>query len=597
MPSKFCIGIDLGTTNSVLAYSSLESDQPNVKVLQVPQLVASGTVESRTMLPSFMYLGLEHEGRNGAFDVPWAAGRNFAVGEYARRQGAEVPDRTVGTAKSWLCHSRVDRRQPILPWNAPADVPKVSPVTASQRYLEHLAAAWTAAFPDDPLAEQFVVLTVPASFDASARELTREAALAAGLPQDLVLLEEPQAAVYAWLASTGDRWRRLLKVADTLLVCDVGGGTTDLTIVGLSEEQNELVLRRIAVGNHLLVGGDNMDLALAHYAAGLFAEKNVKLDPWQSVALWHSCRTAKEILLTPDGPEKHSIAVLGRGRKLIGGTVSIEVDRRAVSELLLEGFFPRCKISDRPVQKHVSGFREIGLPFQSDTAVTRHLAAFLQVQGRDQGNPVRPTHVLFNGGVFKAEVLRRRLLDVLGDWFPAPHPPKLLEGEHDLDHAAARGAAYYGWSKNRGGVRIRGGTARSYYVGIETAGLAVPGAPRPLRALCVAPFGMEEGSRVDVPGDEIGLIVGQPAQFRFFSSSTRRHDRPGEVLSSWSPDDLAETDSLETALPADESLEDAYVPVRFQSHITELGVLELWCVNPQSNRRWKLEFSVREDSE
>ncbi|MGD0517205.1 MAG: Hsp70 family protein [Thermoguttaceae bacterium] len=594
---KYCIGIDLGTTNSVLAYSSLEEDRPRVNVLQVPQLVASGTVESRTMLPSFMYLGLEHEARSGAFDVPWAAGRNFAVGEYARRQGAEVPDRTVGTAKSWLCYSQVDRRKPILPWNAPADVPKVSPLTASQRYLEHLAAAWENAFPDAPLAEQYVVLTVPASFDASARDLTREAALAAGLPQDLVLLEEPQAAVYAWLATTGDRWRRLLKVGDTLLVCDVGGGTTDLTLIGMSEEQNELVLRRIAVGNHLLVGGDNMDLALAHYAAGLFAEKDVKLDPWQSVALWHSCRAAKETLLTPDGPEKHSVAVLGRGRKLIGGTISIEVGRANVSDLLLEGFFPRCKISDRPVQKHISGFREIGLPFQSDTAVTRHLAAFLQAQGRDQGNPVRPTHVLFNGGVFKAEVLRRRLLDVLGDWFPAPEAPKLLQGEHDLDHAAARGAAYYGWIKKQGGVRIRGGTARSYYVGIETAGLAVPGAPRPLRALCVAPFGMEEGSRIDVPGDEIGLVVGQSAQFRFFSSSTRRHDKAGDVLSAWTPDDIEETDSLETVLPADESLEDAYVPVRFQSHVTELGVLELWCVNAQTNKRWKLEFSVREDAE
>ncbi|MGD0038754.1 MAG: Hsp70 family protein, partial [Bacteroidota bacterium] len=298
---------------------------------------------------------------------------------------------------------------------------------------------------------------------------------------------------------------------------------------------------------------------------------------------------------TPDGPEKHSVAVLGRGRKLIGGTISIEVGRTKVSDLLLEGFFPRCKISDRPVQKHVSGFREIGLPFQSDTAVTRHLAAFLQAQGRDEGNPVRPTHVLFNGGVFKAEALRRRLLDVLGDWFPAPGAPKLLQGEHDLDHAAARGAAYYGWIKQRGGVRIRGGTARSYYVGIETAGLAVPGAPRPLRALCVAPFGMEEGSRMDVPGDEIGLIVGQSAQFRFFSSSTRRRDKAGDVLSAWTPDDIAETDSLETVLPADESLEDAYVPVRFQSHVTELGVLELWCVNAQTNKRWKLEFSVRQE--
>jgi hypothetical protein len=449
--------------------------------------------------------------------------------------------------------------------------------------------------PEAPLGEQHVVLTVPASFDASARELTREAALKAGLPQDFLLLEEPQAAVYAWLTSTGEGWRRMLMVNDTLLVCDVGGGTTDLTLVGVAEEHGELTLRRIAVGNHLLVGGDNMDLALAHYAAGKFAAKGVSLDPWQSVALWHSCRAAKELLLSPGGPEKHSIAVMGRGRKLIGGSVSIEVDRQSVNDLLIDGFFPHCNVADRPERRRVSGFREIGLPFESDTAVTRHLAAFLQVQGK-QGEPIQPTHVLFNGGVFKADALRHRLLDVLGEWFPAGSP-KLLEGEHDLDHAAARGAAYYGWCKHRGGVRIRGGTARGYYVGIETAGLAVPGAPRPLRALCVVPIGIEEGTAADVPSSEIGLIVGEPAQFRFFSSSTRKQDRPGDLLSGWTADELSETDSLETVLPADDTLEDNYVPVRFHSRITELGVLELWCVSTVNDKRWKLEFSVREDAE
>jgi hypothetical protein len=595
MPPQYSLGIDLGTTNSVLAYTSLDVERPQVKVLSIPQLVAAGTVEARTMLTSFLYLGLDQEVAGGAFDIPWEAGRTFAVGEFARRQGAEVPDRTVGAAKSWLCHSRVDRRQPILPWNAPADEPKISPVTAARRYLEHLIAAWNAEKPDAPFIEQHIVLTVPASFDASARELTREAALAAGFPPDFLLIEEPQAAVYAWLTTSGERWRRLLQVEDTLLVCDVGGGTTDLTLVGVAEELGELTLKRIAVGNHLLVGGDNMDLALAHYAASKFAEKGVELDPWQSVALWHSCRAAKELLLSPGGPETHSIAVMGRGRKLIGGSISIEVDRQSVGDLLIDGFFPHCSVADRPERKRVSGFREIGLPFEADTAVTRHLAAFLQTQGKE-GEPIRPTHVLFNGGVFKADALRHRLLDVLGEWFPA-QSPKLLEGEHDLDHAAARGAAYYGWSKHRGGVRIRGGTARSYYVGIETAGLAVPGAPRPLRALCVTPIGMEEGTSADVPGDEIGLIVGEPAQFRFFSSSTRKQDRPGDVLSRWTPEDIAETDSLEALLPADEMLEDNYVPVRFHSRITELGVLELWCVSMTNEKRWKLEFSVREDAE
>jgi hypothetical protein len=595
MTAQYVLGIDLGTTNSVLCYAPLAAAEPRIEVLPIPQLVAAGTIEARTMLPSFTYLASRHETGGGALDLPWGKGRDFAVGEFARRHGAEVPERTVGAAKSWLAHSRVDRRQALLPWGAGGETPKISPVTASQRYLEHIVAAWEAAFPQAPAAQQIVVLTVPASFDASARELTREAALAAGLPQDLVLLEEPQAAVYAWLADRGQRWRQSLAVGDTLLVCDVGGGTTDLTLVGVAEEQGELVLQRLAVGNHLLVGGDNMDLALAHFVARRFAEKGVQLDPWQSVALWHSCRAAKEALLAGDaGVEKYPVAVLGRGSRVIGGTVSIEVDRPSVGRLLLEGFFPRCQVSDRPARSAVAGFRELGLPYEADTAITRHLAAFLQAHGRGSAAPVRPSHVLFNGGVFKGEALRGRLLEVLEAWFGPPAPPKLLEGRHDLDHAVARGAAYYGWAKHAGGVRIRGGVGRAYYVGIETAGLAVPGAPRPLRALCVVPLGMEEGDEADVPSDEIGLVVGQPGQFRFFSSSVRKEDRPGDVLESWTADELEETDSLETTLPAVEGSEDVYVPVRFQSRITELGVLELWCVGTKHPGRWKLEFSVRE---
>ena len=597
MTAKYILGIDLGTTNSVLAYAPLGAEGARLEILPIPQLVAPGTIESRTMLPSFLYLATDQEAASGVYDLPWAKKRDFVVGEAARRRGAEVPQRTVGAAKSWLAHSRVDRRQPILPWGAPEEVPKVSPVTAAQRYLEHLVAAWEAACPDAPVAEQDVVLTVPASFDASARELTREAALAAGLPESLVLLEEPQAAAYAWLAQVGDRWRRLLTLGDRLLVCDVGGGTTDLTLVGVAQQSGELVLERIAVGNHLLVGGDNMDLALAHFVAGRFADRGVKLDPWQSVALWHSCRAAKETLLAPEGPQQHPIAVLGRGSRLIGGTISVDVGRAAVAELLVEGFFPRCAVKDRPQRSRVSGFRELGLPFESDTAITRHLAAFLQAHGEAPQGPVRPTHVLFNGGVFKAEVLRGRLLGVLADWFPGHAAPKLLEGVHDLDHAVALGAAYYGQIKRTGGMRIRGGTARAYYVGIETAGLAVPGAPRPLRALCVVPMGMEEGSESDVPSDEIGLVVGEPAVFRFFSSSVRRQDRPGDLLDHWGEEEIQQTDSLETVLPAVEGIDEPYVPVRFRSKITELGMLELWCVSTKSDGRWKLEFSVREDAE
>ena len=286
------------------------------------------------------------------------------------------------------------------------------------------------------------------------------------------------------------------------------------------------------------------------------------------------------------------MATLGRGSKLIGGTVTIDVDRKHASELLLEGFFPTAAVGDRPARRRQSGFQEIGLPFESDTGITRHLAAFLSAHGGDRA--VQPTDVLFNGGVFKAEPFRQRLMEVLSSWSPDA-PPKILAGEHDLDHAVARGAAYYGWAKEHGGVRIRGGAPRSYYVGIETSGLAIPGAPRPLRALCVVPNGMEEGTSIDVPSGEFGLVVGEPATFRFFSSATRKQDRPGDLLQSWSEEDLAETDSLEATLPADEALDSDSVPVRFQSKITELGVFELWCCGTKSNQRWKLEFSVRKE--
>lgn len=587
--AKYSIGIDLGTTNSVIAYVALGETLAAPEVLNIPQLVAASSVEERGALPSFTYLGTDAEKSAGVLDLPFAKKRDYAVGQFAQKQSADVPMRTVAGAKSWLTYTRVDRRSPILPWNAPSDVPKVSPVEASRRYLEHIVAAWDAAHGDAKLKDQQVVLTVPASFDAAARDLTREAALAAGLPEDFVLLEEPQAALYAWLADLGEKWRRQLKVGDTLLVCDVGGGTTDFTLIGVAEENGELTLRRLAVGNHTLVGGDNMDLALAHFATTQFTAKGTNLNPWQSVALWHSCRMAKEALLSGEGTKKHPVTVLGRGSKLIGGTVSVDLEQSAVRDLLLEGFFPKCALGDKPARRPASGFREIGLPYESDTAITKHLAGFLAQQ--DEGQAVRPTHILFNGGVFKASALRQRLLEVMGGWFGGA--PDVLAGNDDLDFAVARGAAYYRAAKAGRGLRIRGGTARSYYVGIETAGPAIPGAPRPLRALCVVPFGMEEGTAVDVPSGEIGLVVGEPATFRFFSSASRKHDRPGELIEQWSEEEMAETDSLQASLPSAQNSEEGYVPVKFRSVLTELGVFELWCISQAAEQKWKLEFSVR----
>ncbi|MBL8816004.1 MAG: Hsp70 family protein [Planctomyces sp.] len=599
MTAQYVIGIDLGTTNSVVSYRLLSDESAPCGILSIPQFVAPQTIESRRSLPSFMYLMTEAESARGVYVLPWQLDSDAKVspaccvtGVAARQLTAEHPERTIVAAKSWLCHTRVDRHQPILPWKAPEGVPQVSPVTASQRYLEHLAAAWNSQFSDAPLSEQNVILTVPASFDASARELTREAALLAGLPESLVLLEEPQAATYAWLDAVGDRWRKQVHVGDRLLVVDVGGGTTDLTLVEVTDEHGELSLRRVAVGNHLLIGGDNMDLSLAWYVAQRFSEKGVQLDPWQSVSLWHTCRQAKESLLSPDGPETHTISVPGRSSRLIGGMVSVEINRHEAASLLCDGFLPDCSLTDKPRRQRASGFQELGLPYESDTAVTRHLAAFLQQNGADR--PV--THVVFNGGVFKSDVLRQKLLDQLQVWYPDT-PPKVVEGSMDLDFAVARGACFYGWTKAHGGVRIRGGTARSYYVGIETAGLAIPGAPRPLRALCVVPQGMEEGTEVDVPSEPIGLVVGEPARFRFFSSAVRRDDLAGTRLDRWSADELVETDSMEATLPLEDADTEEYVPVTFRPRITELGVFELWCVHEESGRQWKLEFSVREDAD
>jgi hypothetical protein len=597
MAPRYCIGIDLGTTNSVLAFASLDESEAMIGVLPIPQVTAPGSVEARLSLPSFWYLP---QAMDSSFLVPGFRGQQGVVGEYARNIAAEQPERVVIAAKSWLCHAGIDRQSPILPWQSDADLDLVSPVAASAAILEHLIDAWTARFPNDPFSEQQVVLTVPASFDAAARELTRKAALSVGFPESFLFLEEPQAALYNWVHAHGKHWRRDLQLGDVLLVVDVGGGTTDLTLVRVESEGGDLVLHRLAVGNHLLVGGDNMDLALAHVASELFADKGGKLNPWQAMSLWHACRAAKETLLGSSGPETHPLTVLGRGSRLIGGTITATLERQAVEEVLVDGFFPRASRESRPRESSTSGFHEFGLPFASDTAITRHLAAFLQDNVESEGNANagiengthRITHLLLNGGVFNATVFRDRLLEVLASWQPGKPTPILLGGIEDLDQAVACGAAYYGWARLHGGVRIRGGTARSYYIGIETAGPSVPGLPRPLQALCVVAQGTEEGTEHDVSSRPIGLKVGQRSRFRFFSSNVRQGDRPGTVLKSWDEHELQETSPLEVQFSAEGS--DPIIPVRFHSRITELGVFELYCRSTTSNEHWKLELNVRE---
>ncbi len=606
MTARYSIGIDLGTTNTVLAYTSLESSNAEVRILVIPQTTAPHQMESLPGLPSFLYLPTESEKSEGALN----AYGEWVVGTYAKHVSAEQPERTVAAAKSWLCHRGVDRRSPILPWQAPEEVTQISPVEASTAYLKHLANAWQSAFPEAPIEEQKVTLTVPASFDIVARELTLEAAKLADLPEDILLLEEPQAALYHWIGSAGEDWRKWLKAGERILVCDCGGGTTDLTLLDVEDDAGELNLRRIAVGDHLLVGGDNMDLTLAHHAAERFSGQGVKLNPWQAIGLWHACRNAKEALLSGDGRETHSVSVLGRGSRLIGGTVSLELKRHEVEAILVDGFFPRCNRGDRPDRVSNIGFQELGLPYENDTGVTRHVAAFLQdhLQSADDASSTSnfPTRLLFNGGVFKSPMLRERMIEVLSSWSPHTSPPMTLGDPNDLELAVASGAAYYGWSKVNGGVRIRGGTPCSYYVGIESTGPAVPGMTRPLQAVCVAPQGMEEGSQSLIPGREFGLVIGKSVKFRFFMSNRRPEDSFGRLLKHWDEDELIETNPLELKLDADEpsteqgnageptvSASGNVVPVRFLSKITELGMFELWCSSTRDSQRWKLSFSIR----
>ena len=601
--SRYVVGIDLGTTNSALAYAepgeSPEQPAP-VAGLPIPQLVGVNDVSERPLLPSFLYLPAAKEFPQGGLDLPWKSPPDRVVGVFARDHGAKVPGRLVSSAKSWLSHAGVDRRAAILPWTAAEDVARVSPVAASAAYLEHLRDAWNARVAGktaaDRLENQEVFLTVPASFDAVARELTTEAAAKAGLKQ-VTLIEEPQAAFYAWLGAHGDRWRKQVKVGDIILVCDVGGGTTDFTLIAVSDEGGDLALSRLAVGEHILLGGDNMDLALAYAVAATLPQGMEGLDAAQRVALGYACRTAKETLFSDLKKNAAPVTVLGRGSKVIGGSVKTELTREMLRSVLIDGFLPQCSPTDLPARGRRVGLTEIGLPYAADPAITRHMARFLSQQAgslHTGGTTIFPSAVLFNGGVFKAAELRRRVLDVLSGWAGRSIPE--LESS-DLDQAVAHGAAYYGQVRRGRGVRIRGGVPRSYHVGLETAAPAVPGVAPPIKALCVVPMGMEEGTESDVPGPELGLVVGHPTEFRFLGSTTRREDPVGTILERWNPDELQEMAPVETALAADDGTAGEVVPVRLHAHVTEVGTLDLWCQSTRDDRRWKLEFNVRESPE
>ncbi len=600
-PSRYVVGIDLGTTNSAVNYVDTSRSPWRIEVFRIAQLVDLGVVERRETLPSFHYQPAAAEVEGGQLRLPWTSGNpDYGVGCLARDQGARTPGRQVVSAKSWLCHTGVDRTADLLPWQAAPDVERLSPVEVSGRYLKHIRDAWDADHPEDRLADQDIVLTLPASFDEVARELTVAAAQAAGLPR-VVLIEEPQAAFYAWIDAHRDNWDQQVSPGEKILVCDIGGGTTDFTLIRVRRgEQERVQFHRVAVGDHLILGGDNLDLALAQHLEARVSG-TASLTPRQWDTLVGNCRTVKEQLLGDSGPDTITINLPVAGARLIGGGLQVRVTREEVQQVLLDGFFPRLDLDERP-REQPSGFREFGLPYASDPAVSRHLAAFLTAHryagderpapedpAERNGNgpdPARPDIVLFNGGLFGAATVRRRLLELLHDWFRTPADPewtpRVLANER-LDLAVARGAAYYGMVRRGEGVRIAAGLARSYYIGV---------AGEPPMAVCLVPGSAEPGQQFELRDPQFELLVRQPVQFPLYVSSVRLADHAGQVLGV-DREQMSTLPPIRTVLETRRRSDPPRLSVQLHAGITEIGTLELWCGETEGDRRWRLQFDVR----
>ena len=589
MTPRFFIGIDLGTTNSAVAFVDATDTSRTIQQFAIPQLISEAHIAAQPALPSFLYLAGEHEIALGALALPWDAQRHFAVGEFARIQGARVPGRLVSSAKSWLCHGGVDRSARILPYGAPEDVGKISPVEASARYLGHLREAWDHHHPDAPLAQQDIILTVPASFDEVARELTLAAAEQAGFPK-VVLLEEPQAAFYAWLNANERNWQEQLAQTRLVLVIDIGGGTTDFSLISTRDDGHGLVLERLAVGDHLLLGGDNIDIAMARLVEPRLGGR---LDSQRWHALTNLCRTAKETLLAESAEAEMPIRLTGRGKSVVGGVLSAALTRDEVERTVMDGYFPLVDADAAPRKTPRSGLQEWGLPFALEPEVPRHLAAFLRRHRGDAGNGggelARPDAILFNGGALKPRQIRARLRESVGRWCgDAGWQPAVLESV-DLDLAVARGAAYYGLVRRGRGVRIGGGAARSYYLGI--GGITSEQAVIP--ALCLVHRGMEPGEPIEIADPAFDVVANQPVSFPLFASSTRSGEHAGQLVHA-ERESLAELPPIRTVLRFGKKVGATRIPVHVVTHLTEVGTLEVWCHSQRSEHRWRLQFQLRD---
>lgn len=603
--SRYLVGIDLGTTHTVVAYADSEARGETLEVFSIDQLVAPGEVAGRPLLPCMRYHAAAGEVAEGDRGLPWQPAPSEVpipdaiIGALAQELGSKVPGRLVTSAKSWLSHPGVDRTAPILPWGAPPEVPRISPLDASASYLRHVRNAWNHRFPDDPLEAQDIVLTVPASFDEIARRLSVEAARLSGLPR-VHLVEEPQAACYDWLARHAEELEPALAGVRTLLVCDVGGGTTDLTLIRVDRASGHPKLVRIGVGDHLMLGGDNMDLALAHLAERRLGGAGNRLSAAQLSQLVQQCRGAKERLLTHDAPETASVTILGAGARLIGQARSTGLTRDEVEQLVVDGFFPETSRDDRP-QRRRGGIVEFGLPYAADPAVTRHLTAFLadhadalRAAGDDRapsgdGFPV-PDAVLLNGGVFRSEALSSRLLQVLGSW--RGEAPLQLHNDHP-DLAVARGAVAYALARRGHGARIGGGSARSLVLPVEE------GQGRAQRAVCLLPRGSEEGQELRLTDRVFSLRLGQPVRFNLMATTGDRGCSLGELVDV-DREHFRALPPLATVLDAatDTAATAREVPVQLAAMLTDIGTLEIDCVATDDapadlKRRWRMEFQLR----
>lgn len=615
---RFVIGIDLGTTNSALCFVDTESSNWRIETFAIPQIVGPGQVENLETLPSFHYEAMPEERAVGATRLPWSSAPTprpvgsaqsedsprFIVGQFARDHGRTIPGRMIESAKSWLCHNGVDRKAALLPWHGAAEVQRLSPVEVSASYLRHLRDAWNFKHPAHLLEQQEVVLTIPASFDEVARELTVAAARLAGLPR-VVLLEEPQAAFYSWVDAHRDEWEQTVSPGQKILVCDIGGGTSDFSLIHVrAGEEGRLQFHRVAVGDHLLLGGDNLDLALAHFVEPQLANGG-RLDARHWSLLIPACRHAKEILLGDNAPSSHTIVIAGGGSRLIGSSLQTELTRDAVLNIFIEGFLPSVNLMDKPARRQ-SGFQEFGLPYAADPAITKYLAAFLTTHASagDSTDPqtesdrilaARPDVVLFNGGFFASPLLRTRLIESLERWF-RPYSagdakewtPLILRNDR-LDLAVARGAAYFGIVRRGVGIRIVAGLARTYYIGIEQA-------DGTRAALCLVSAGTEASAAPTSIDRTFKVRTSEPVEFPILVSGTRLTDKPGQIIP-FDPEQLTSLPPIRTVLTTRKRGENAIVDARLSALLTEIGTMELWCEQTDGTRRWQLQFDVRSATE